>query len=1428
MSEISVGSVSVDVVPDARAFPRKLAAQVNPEAAKIGQQFGRLFGDAASQEMAKGVRDGLDSGSRESTTQGTRQGDQFGSAFARALRARLDAAVRSLPDVQINADSSGADREIASLRAQLVDLRDKRVGIDIDAAEANRRVDELSTHLRLLAQQSPDVNVRVDAGTAAAELAKFQTEVNRLDGQNPTIRPDVDTAAASAKLAALGGEASGAGGSFSGLVTAALLLGPALVPIAAVGAGAMAAIATGALAAASGVGVLLLALGPIIGAVQAVQQAHDKSAASARGSTGAHLQMASAMDAVTNAQRGLKAAVEDARISQVRSAEAVQQAQRAVTDAERQTARDQIDSAQKVADAKRRLADVQLQAAADQVTANRRVVAAERAVADAQASALQAQQALNDARKQAARDAEDLANRVIDGQLSEREGVLQLQRAQEDLAATMADPTATDEQRAQAQLTYDQAVQRLAEQRLQNQRLADEKAASDKAGIDGSNAVQNAQQNLIDAQRRLADAQQAAADAVAAQAEQQRKSAEEIAVAQRNLADAVSAGVERQRRDLASVADAHRKAADAARDAADQQRRSAESIASAQAAVVSAQRGVQQASQSAGASGGAAMDTVRDKLAKLSPAGREFVDFITGTLIPVFDGLSKTAQTGLLPGLEAGIKALQPAIPGLTAFVGDLAKVMGDLAASAGKALTGPFWRQFFTFIGQTAGPLLHDFGLIFGNLAQGFAGLLQAFAPVTAQITLALLSLSSSFADFGANASTNGGLHDFIAYIIATGPQLLEMFGAIARAVGAILVALAPIGTVVLEVVTAFANFIAGIPPDILRDIAVAIGAVVLAFGALNIVMAILALNPITLAIGAIIVVVALLTVGIVAAYQHSEIFRDVVSAVWSAVQTAISVAWDVIRAVWDAIVTFITVTLPLGFAAGVKALKDTWTTFKNHISDMWDAIRAIFNAVWTFIRDTVSAAFQREINGLAAIWTGLKTGISAMWDLIAGIFDKVWSYIKDVVSSAFQREVTGLKNIWNGLKTAISDAWDVIAGIFDTVGSYITRNVVGAFSKGVAAIGKAWDGLKDVVKAPVRFVVETVVRDGIVGTFNKIAGFFHAPTIDADLFTLPKGFAAGGYTGRGGKYEPAGVVHRGEFVFPQESVQRIGVPLLGALAGLPGYASGGLVGSVGGFLGGIGSTIAGLGGDLIGLLSDVGGWIRAHIPDPLEQLRDAFGDSPLVQIVASMPASVISTVVDKVKSLVGAGGPGGGGQIPQGWENQWRILHGQFPAAQLTSAFRPGSITASGNLSYHALGRAIDVTPSMDIFNWLVSNFGATSKEIIYTPAGGRQIKDGHPYTYTGEVAAEHFNHVHWAYDQGGYLPPGLSSVYNGTGKPEPVLTTRQWDTLAASGDGGQFTGTLVLDSGAFLGQVRGEIRRNEGSLVGALAAGTGNRRL
>ncbi|EPB3780216.1 phage tail tape measure protein [Providencia stuartii] len=59
-------------------------------------------------------------------------------------------------------------------------------------------------------------------------------------------------------------------------------------------------------------------------------------------------------------------------------------------------------------------------------------------------------------------------------------------------------------------------------------------------------------------------------------------------------------------------------------------------------------------------------------------------------------------------------------------------------------------------------------------------------------------------------------------------------------------------------------------------------------------------------------------------------------------------------------------------------------------------------------------------------------------------------------------------------------------------------------------------------------------------------------------------KGHSEGGYTGDGGKYEPKGIVHGGEFVFTKEATQRLGIANLYRLMdyGQKGYASGGYVG--------------------------------------------------------------------------------------------------------------------------------------------------------------------------------------------------------------------------------------------------------------------------
>jgi muramidase (phage lysozyme) len=67
----------------------------------------------------------------------------------------------------------------------------------------------------------------------------------------------------------------------------------------------------------------------------------------------------------------------------------------------------------------------------------------------------------------------------------------------------------------------------------------------------------------------------------------------------------------------------------------------------------------------------------------------------------------------------------------------------------------------------------------------------------------------------------------------------------------------------------------------------------------------------------------------------------------------------------------------------------------------------------------------------------------------------------------------------------------------------------------------------------------------------------------IGTGIFGALLGFSEGGYTGDGGKYQPAGVVHRGEYVMSKKATSRIGVANLEAMhnSALRGYAEGGLV---------------------------------------------------------------------------------------------------------------------------------------------------------------------------------------------------------------------------------------------------------------------------
>lgn len=143
-------------------------------------------------------------------------------------------------------------------------------------------------------------------------------------------------------------------------------------------------------------------------------------------------------------------------------------------------------------------------------------------------------------------------------------------------------------------------------------------------------------------------------------------------------------------------------------------------------------------------------------------------------------------------------------------------------------------------------------------------------------------------------------------------------------------------------------------------------------------------------------------------------------------------------------------------------------------------------------------------------------------------------------------------------GIKDGINQIQDSFGDMAANM-SQVTQN---AFS-GMA------DALTDFVmtgKADFRSLAQSILRDlssmiikmMIFNTLKSAAGFFGFS--DGGYV----GFAGGGYTGDGGKYTPAGVVHRGEYVITKEATSRLGIGFLNHLNYGRGYANGGSVGSI------------------------------------------------------------------------------------------------------------------------------------------------------------------------------------------------------------------------------------------------------------------------
>lgn len=533
----------------------------------------------------------------------------------------------------------------------------------------------------------------------------------------------------------------------------------------------------------------------------------------------------------------------------------------------------------------------------------------------------------------------------------------------------------------------------------------------------------------------------------------------------------------------------------------------------------------------------------------------------------------------------------------------------------------------------------------------------------------------------------------------------------------------------------------------------------------------------------------------------------------------------------------------------AAVKGWGDIFTWLWTEVlSPTISAIGDFFTWLWINVIMPVVDFIVAAVKGWGAIFTWLWTDvISPTIGFIGDVINWLWTNVVQPVFGFIVGAIDGLgtafswvytnviKPAWDALGTAIGWVWDnVISPIFESIKTGV--GLVGeAFDKAVSFIETVWGKIKEVAAVPVNFVINEVYNNGIRKVWNGIADFLGLGQLPE---AAPVKFAGGGiFPG----YAPGvdsihALVSPGEALLVPELVRQIGpANIMAANAaasgrpgtvvggGSPGFSGGGIVPKFagGGVVGDLLGWIPGIGDDIVALWEDPKSWVKARIG----------GSGGWVDMLASIPEHLIGKAADWLTEKLDAFlSIGGGGDITgdlAGWIRAAMQITGVGadwfgPLSTLIMRESGGNPNAINLTDSNAQAGY----PSQGLMQTIPQTFAAyrdprLPNEITNPVAN---IVAGINYIiarYGGiqNVQQANANAAPLGYDNGGYLPPGITQVYNGTGRPERILTDDQWAAMGNNGGGGEFRGALYLDSGELLGVIDGRIETANESTGDAL---------
>lgn len=381
---------------------------------------------------------------------------------------------------------------------------------------------------------------------------------------------------------------------------------------------------------------------------------------------------------------------------------------------------------------------------------------------------------------------------------------------------------------------------------------------------------------------------------------------------------------------------------------------------------------------------------------------------------------------------------------------------------------------------------------------------------------------------------------------------------------------------------------------------------------------------------------------------------------------------AWQKIEkpfmAVWNGIAKFIK---PILNSIG-KFITGTAKDVSNVWNKYWQFLAKFYTVIWNTIVKVGTLAFNTVSKGISLFLSTVNKVWTESWNAISKFFSNIWNGmvkfftpIINGISSTISNVVNAIKNTWNTVWGAISNffgnVWNgmvrfftpIIHGMSDTIGSVI-KNIksvwtdvwggVGSFFSGI------WDGIKKAAQSGINFVV-SVIRTGL-SAVNGVLGFFGVKKVGLPSYVH---FAQGGKVGKNGTqlamvnddgsnhYKE--LIHKkrtGQWLYtdkknailPLETGDRIyngkESKAIADMYGIPGFAQGGIIGSVWDGVKDASSWV-------VDKAEDVGKWIG----DKFEAIVDwiAHPVKHVTDLISSSIKGIVSSSPVKVFGDLGAG---------------------------------------------------------------------------------------------------------------------------------------------------------------------------------------------